>query len=314
MVCWTEREAVAGVAPETVEYSVLVDGVKRTLPACPPVGVILDLDVCAAAPRTLTLAGLGDMLSKPFSEADWRLSHHLTGEAWFPDPGDLLGDAFAAMLRDAAAIGLGEPAALASLADAILLSGLSMTIAGASSPASGGEHLFSHYWDMLCYARHEEPHGLHGTQVGVACCLIEPLHHRVITLESVDVPAAIARHPATRALAEAQVRGRHRRLPASVVDAIVAQALAKWQPPEILRERLSAFQERRAAILAHVGAALLPVGAVRAALLAAGGPTEPQQIHPELAGDLAHWSIARDIRSRYTVLDLASELGLLEPA
>ncbi|MBT9558737.1 MAG: iron-containing alcohol dehydrogenase [Myxococcales bacterium] len=295
--------------------ALLVDGVKRTLPATPPVGVLIDLDLCAAAPRALTLAGLGDMLSKPFSEADWRLSHHVLGDPWVKEPGELLATAFPRMVKDATDIGAANPDALASLAECLLLSGLSMAIAGASSPASGAEHLISHYWDMMCYARDEHPHGLHGTQVGIACCLVEPLHHRVASLGALpasafNVDAAVAAHPATRVAAEAQVLARHGRLPEAVVAAIAVEALKKWVPRDVLRERLLRVRDGRDAILAHVREALLPYGAVRHALEASGGPTSPEALHAELAGDLDDWTVARDIRARYTVFDFASEWGL----
>ncbi len=301
--------------------ALLVDGVKRTLPIRPPIGVILDLDVCAAAPRSLTLAGLGDMLSKPFSEADWRLAHHVTGEDWFPEPGGLLTGAFERMVDAAPAIGRAEPEALRALGEAVLLSGLSMSVAGASSPASGAEHLISHYWDMMCYATGRELYGLHGTQVGIACCLVEALHHRVAGALSahgrvagqplIDVEARVAAAaPSREALAE-RVRARHDRLPVAVREAVVAEALKKWLPADALRARLEAVVARREAIVAAVTSALLPLGAIRAALDAAGGLTRPEQLAPELAGGLETWAIARDIRARFTVFDLAADLGWL---
>ena len=58
-----------------------------------------------------------------------------------------------------------------------------------------------------------------------------------------------------------------------------------------------------------MGEALLKAGAVRQALVDAGGSTEPHDVDPSLAGSLDRWHIVRDMRSRYTILDLADELG-----
>ena len=298
----------------TSAISALLDGgVKRTVSARPAAGVVIDLDVCAAAPLEMTLAGLGDMLSKPFSEADWRLAHHLDGGYHCERPGSILGEEFRRMLDDAPGIGRSEPEALASLADAIVLSGMSMAMAGVSSPASGGEHLLSHYWDMLRYARDEHPYGLHGTQVGVACCLVEPLHHAVQRLRGtrLDVDAHMTRWPATVDLARARVRARHTRLPAPVVENVVAQAEQKWRPPGEQRARLEHLRDHLDDMLAHIGGALLPEGAIASALAASGAPTTPADVAPELAGGLDEWAHARDMRSRFTILDLAAELGLV---
>ena len=62
-------------------------------------------------------------------------------------------------------------------------------------------------------------------------------------------------------------------------------------------------------IQAFVGEALLTAGAVRQALVDAGGATEPEDVDRSLAGSLDRWHIVRDIRARYTILDLADELG-----
>ena len=297
----------------TSAISALLDGgVKRTVTATPPIGVVIDLDICAAAPLAMTLAGLGDMLSKPFSEADWRLAHHVDGGYHCEVPGNVLGAEFTRMLDDAAGIGHADPDALGSLAESILLSGISMAMAGVSSPASGGEHLISHYWDMLCYGRGEHPYALHGTQVGVACCMIEPLHHAVQALatESPDLEAALARWPATEAECADRVRARHPSLPEDVVENVILEAVKKWRPRAEQRERLSRFLSNKEEVLAHVGQALLPAGAVLGALERARAPIAPHQVHPNLKGTMTDWMHVRDMRARYSVLDLASELGV----
>ncbi|MFT5432220.1 MAG: glycerol-1-phosphate dehydrogenase [NAD(P)+] [Myxococcota bacterium] len=311
---------VAGTALSMNGYTsaisaLLEGGVKRTVPAAPPVAVVLDLDICASAPLVMTRAGLGDMLSKPFSEADWRLATGLDGGYYCDRPGSMLTDAFDRMCAAAAGIGRGDADALAPLAEAILLSGVAMAMAGQSSPASGGEHLISHYWDMGRYAVDEHPFALHGAQVGVACCVIEPLHLRAFSAgrKPFDVDALLSRWPTSAVQNEAAIRTRHLSLPASVVDGIVEQAQQKWRPPNEQRARLERMRIVLPNVVEHCSQALLAPDTVRQALLAANAPTVPSQIAPHLDGSIDDWTHVRDMRSRYTVLDLAAELDLLNP-
>jgi len=297
----------------TSAISALLDGgVKRTVPAAPPIAVIMDLDICAEAPSKMTRAGFGDMLSKPFSEADWRLAHAIDGIPWHAAPGELLASVYPSMLADSHAIGRCEAEALRSLTHAILLSGMAMAFAGVSSPASGGEHLISHYWDMGQYAGGGHPFALHGTQVGIACCLVEPLHHQVATLPVgfLNIDEAMAAWPDSKETARERIRARHARMPDDVREGIVAEGLKKWRPVDIQRARLEQIHSKWAEVSAQWRDALLPMGTVREALLNVGGSVLPAEIHMGLSNELSQWMHVRDMRSRYTVLDFASEIGL----
>ena len=65
--------ASANVAPT-------VDGVKTLLMAHPPRAVFSSPNVLVEAPYELTSAGLGDVLAKSVSTADWYLNHLLFGD------------------------------------------------------------------------------------------------------------------------------------------------------------------------------------------------------------------------------------------
>ena len=124
--------------------AVLSRGVKRTLPAQQAEAVFADVDVLCNAPAYLNLAGFGDLLSKPYSNADWRLSAFVRGVPYEERPAKLLDTAFDALLDASTSIGKAEADGIELLAATIILSGFTMAIAGTSAPASGGEHLVSH--------------------------------------------------------------------------------------------------------------------------------------------------------------------------
>ena len=144
------------------QSSLTLQGKRKSLPAAMPRGVILDVDVCLAAPKILWLSGVGDLASKLTSVTDWKLAFHNTGEP-VNDLAALLSDA---TVRQFLAGPTFDVQGTTLLGTALMLNGIAMEIAGSSRPVSGGEHLISHALDAIS----ERPR-LHGLQVGVATYL-----------------------------------------------------------------------------------------------------------------------------------------------
>src|SRR4051812_23650788 len=145
------------------QSSLTVRGKRRSLPAALPFGVVIDTAVCLAAPRVLTLSGVGDLVAKFTAIADWKLAFHAVGEPV---------DDFAALMSDGSVHAvISHPAVDAEgvrlLATALMMNGVAMEVCGSSRPASGSEHLISHALD----ASSARPR-LHGLQVGVATYLM----------------------------------------------------------------------------------------------------------------------------------------------
>lgn len=294
--------------------AILSGGVKRTVPARQAVAVFADVDVLAAAPRILRLAGFGDLCSKPFSNGDWFLGHALFDEYWCALPADLLDGAFRELLDHARGIGEGARPAVQRLTETLLLSGFSMALAGSSSPASGGEHLLSHYWDMVEHAAGRPVRALHGLQVGVATVIVGHLYEDILATptDRIDVAALVARGPATPAEREREVRDRHPLLPDHIVDGVVEQSLAKFRPPAERRELLERLIQRWPDIGAHVGVGAVTTATIESALRLAGAPVHAEALGIDVTSLSDTVRVARDMRSRFTVLDLAEELGLLD--
>jgi glycerol-1-phosphate dehydrogenase [NAD(P)+] len=288
--------------------AVLAAGVKRTLAAHQPDAIFADLDVLCAAPAHLNQAGFGDLLSKPFSDADWRLSHIIRGVPYDPGPSRLLDAPYRRLLEAATAVRKADEAGVALLVDTLLVSGFSMAMAGSSAPASGGEHLVSHYWDMEQYC-HEEPLlGLHGTQVGIATRLSAMLFERLLALETPPPPPA---PPELASLAPQHLMGRHPRLTPSVVAEVLAQLHAKQKIGRAFEEEMAAIRAKWPEIRRVLRESLVPVERITRALNEAGCASRASQIgvdHAHLVRTLVY---CREIRARYVGLDLMADLGLL---
>jgi glycerol-1-phosphate dehydrogenase [NAD(P)+] len=129
-----------------------------------PIAVLVDLDVIAAAPARFARSGIGDLLSNLCAVADWQLAH-----ARGLDDLDGLAAAMASSAAWAVIRLQGEPTShrfLTVLTEALILSGLAMSVAGSSRPCSGACHEISHALD-LCYPTRTS---LHGEQVAVGAC------------------------------------------------------------------------------------------------------------------------------------------------
>ena len=148
------------------QSSLTIRGKRRSLAAALPFGVVVDTAICRAAPRILTLSGVGDLVAKFSAVRDWKLAFHRTGEPI---------DDFAALLSDGSTHAyLSHPhfdlEGTRLLATALMLNGIAMEICGSSRPASGSEHLISHALDALS----TRPR-LHGLQVGIATYIVSIL-------------------------------------------------------------------------------------------------------------------------------------------
>jgi glycerol-1-phosphate dehydrogenase [NAD(P)+] len=282
--------------------ALLEKGLKTTGPATPPVAVFADPTVLAAAPRELTLAGLGDLVSKPYSGCDWAIAALVRGEFHCPLPDRLLSGPFERALDVFPRLADGDPEAVVILFELLLVSGISMAVAGTSSPASGGEHLLSHFWDMM-RLRDRRPLELHGAQVGVASMVVDRLFEEVV-----ECDFCIAQSAATPSLESAEREVRE--IFGDIAPAVWPQWRAKLEASsERDLERLCAHQDE---IKDRIAATLDQGVRVRRALQAAGAPLQASQLGisgEELASALRH---GRKIRSRYTVLDVAAELAILD--
>ena len=305
--------ACVGTAPSMNGYTskiaaVLSHGVKTTQPCQAPVVVIADLDVMADAPARMIASGLGDLISKPVSNADWQLSAQLNGSFHSADAMAVIEQGAAMLDGVAPRLQHQDTQAMAGLLGSLMLSGLAMSIAGSSSPASGGEHLISHFIDMTAHA-FDEPYDLHGCQVGVGTLTTAYFYEKLAALDPDTIdPAARAAALASWEDYDAMLATRFGKLHGPVR----AHAKLAYPTPEQLEARLARLKQDWPLILEKVQQTLRTREDIERELLEADAPT--RFAHLDVTRERARRAIAhsKDIRNRYTILHLAWELGLLE--
>ena len=144
---------IVGTAPSMDGYasatsSMSMDGLKVSLNSrCADV-IIGDIDILNQAPEHMLKAGLGDMLAKYVSIAEWRIAHIITGEYYCERVAQLIRTALKKCVDNAEGLLKRDEAAVQAVFEGLVIGGVAMAYAGVSRPASGVEHYFSHVWDM----------------------------------------------------------------------------------------------------------------------------------------------------------------------
>jgi glycerol-1-phosphate dehydrogenase [NAD(P)+] len=136
-----------------------------------PLAVVADTAIIASAPYRLLAAGCGDIISNYTAVRDWELAHRLRNEP-FSEYASIISKMTAKILIESAeAIKPGLEESAWTVVKALVASGVAMSIAGSSRPASGSEHKFSHALDEIA----PRP-ALHGEQCGVGTIMMMYLH------------------------------------------------------------------------------------------------------------------------------------------
>ena len=134
-------------------------------------GLIGDTDILQTAPQDLIQAGFGDVVGKITAIADWDLSVKANGDYRCDTCVTLVQRALDKCFSTAEGLKTRDAESLGALLEALTLTGVAMALVNISRPASGAEHMLSHFWEMDFIARGLNPNH-HGIQVGVATPVI----------------------------------------------------------------------------------------------------------------------------------------------
>lgn len=187
---------IVATAPSMDGYAsnvsaLIVNHLKSTFEVGRPKAIFADLNIIAEAPFSMITAGVGDILGKYVCLTDWKLSNIVTGEYYCDFVEELVRDSLQLVVDATLKLNEREKDAIASLMEALILSGIAMSYIGNSRPASGSEHHLSHFWE-LTFLQKNKPCALHGTKVGVgtvvALKLYESIREKSIDLANLKAP------------------------------------------------------------------------------------------------------------------------------
>jgi glycerol-1-phosphate dehydrogenase [NAD(P)+] len=163
-----------------------------SLDAQPPIAIVADTGIIASAPHRLLAAGCADVISNYTAILDWELAHRVKGEPMSEYAIALSKMTAEILMKNAHLIKPNQEQSAWFVIKALVSSGVAMSIAGSSRPASGGEHKFSHALDKLAPGK-----ALHGESCGIGTIISMYLHGgdwRGIrsSLESIGAPVTPA--------------------------------------------------------------------------------------------------------------------------
>lgn len=287
--------------------AIQVNSLKTTFDAQTPLAILGDTDILKGAPYKMIAAGLGDLLGKSTCLCDWRLAQLITGEHICPNIVGLVEDCVQHVLSVAPRAKERDPEVLGKIMEGLVLSGVAMSLYGNSRPASGCEHHMSHYWEMIFAQRGERPVP-HGTQVGVGTVLILKAVEQFLTMR-VDLDAA--RAAAKRYDPAAWEDAIRRAYGPAAQGVIEMERKAQKNEPNARLARIDAMEKNWDAVTGLLKA--LPSSAYVSELLEGlGSPSLPAQIGVDKALLRDTFLYCKEVRARYTILQMLWDLGILE--
>ena len=288
----------------SIGSAVILNHVKTTLDCHGPVAVIGDVDVLSQAPMRLIAAGLGDTLGKYTCLFDWKLSRLINDEYYCEEVVEMVETAISTVMKYSNEVRDRKPEAVKAVTEALVLTGIGMSFIGNSRPASGCEHHFSHFWEMKAFMHGKFP-ALHGTQVGVGTIIALYLYH-MLENEQVDFAAVKASGFDYEAW-EKEIREVYE----IAADGIIAvEEKSRKNDLTMRNKRLEIIEKNWADIQRMIKEGLPKVADMEKLFAGLDAPINPTQIDVSLDELYESVIYAKEVRPRYTVLQLIWDLGL----
>jgi glycerol-1-phosphate dehydrogenase [NAD(P)+] len=198
--------------------------------------------------------------------------------------------------------------AVTSITEGLILSGVAMSFAGVSRPASGLEHYFSHMFDMFTLER-GTPGSRHGIQVGIGTVLTLRLYDMLKTVK----PDARRALEAVDAFDAAVWEENIRRIFGKTGDAVIGlERKFGKNGKEKHRARLSRILDNWNLIAALAAEQLPAADNMQSLLQSVQEPVLPCEIGIPDDAVLDAFIGSREIRDKYILTSLLWDIGLLD--
>ncbi len=284
-----------------------INHLKTSIEAQTPTAIIGDTEILKGAPYRMIAAGLGDLLGKSTCLCDWKLAKVINGEHYCEHIVELVEECVQDVLKNASKAKERDPEVLGNIMEGLVLTGVAMSLYGNSRPASGCEHHMSHYWEMMFEQANKRPVP-HGTQVGVGTVLVLKLVEE-LRKNGVDFDAARA---AARAYDQAAWEKEIHAAYGPAADGVIEmEAKAQKNETNARLKRIDAMEAHWNEIM-ELLTALPSSQEVMEILRSLDSPCLPQEIDVDKKLLKNTFLYCKEVRARYTILQMIWDLGLLD--
>lgn len=291
----------SNVAPLIVKH------MKTTFEAQIPYAILGDTSLLIEAPTKMIAAGIGDILGKYTCLCDWKLAHIITGEYHCQVIEGIIKQSLDTVVSNILAAKAKSAEAIQSIMEALVLSGIAMSFAGNSRPASGSEHHLSHYWEMIFLFQGKQP-VLHGAKVGIGTIAVLKAYE---LLKTMDIDFKKAETEAGR-FSKIVWEDLMKRTYYDAAEAVIAleNQVCKNAPENVVpRIRLL---EKNWADIRKIVEQLPSADEVSAYLSNLDAPRTPMSVGIDKETFINSFIVAKELRNRFGLLQILFDLGLTE--
>lgn len=274
--------------------------------ACPK-AIIGDVDVLKEAPMPMIMAGWSDLMGKYSALSDWKISRIVNDEYYCDVIYEMVYKSVQICRNNIEKIKERDSKAIGHIMEGLVLTGIAMSFIGNSRPASGSEHHISHCWEMVALEENKKI-APHGVQVGVATTMITRLYKKLAAAK-VDFDKALA---LARNFDEAKWEEGMKRYFHGNAQGLIEEV--KGDQRYFPEKRLARIQNLKAnwPEIQSILAAIPSSGQISALLRNANAAAAPQDIAIPAQEAVDSMRMAKEVRSKYTILGVLDDLGLLE--
>ena len=163
---------------------IVKDGFKFSYAAKSPEVILGDTAILAAAPVALKSSGFGDMVAKYPALVDWQVAALLSDEVCCERIAALTRTAIDNLMQMADRVTQNDEETAGAIFASLLLTGIGMSFAQNSRPASGAEHIIAHLMECVELRDGIVPN-YHGEDVGVCTLFTLDFYEQLAIMESI---------------------------------------------------------------------------------------------------------------------------------
>ena len=285
----------------------ITNHMKITYEAHMPIAIIADANLLSKAPMEMLAAGIGDILGKYTSLCDWEIAHIVTGEYHCSSIVKMVNKSITTITEQFELVQKRDPAVILSIMEGLVLSGIAMSYAGNSRPASGSEHHLSHYWEMIFLFQGKKSI-LHGTKVGIGTIAVlkayelllqKPIDFEVVRKEALSY---------SQEKWETKMKESYFEASDSIID--LEEKIGKNKPQNVI-ERLNIIEEKWDRISETIRK-LPTADRIVEILHSLKAPVDPVSIGIDKETFINSFLVAKELRNRYGLLQMLFDLCLCE--